>query len=147
MDEFNGLQQLQAGRSYRSLTDLPKALQWDETGDGEHDNIVPATLAMAITDAMDKKCFAETPDADLTSFILEPDNREKIAPPVLSKGDPILETVFAKTAIDMAHEVAALHELMTRYSLDYVIKQTEPRHTVRDYLTNLLRRSGLHQVW
>uniref|UniRef100_A0A0X3PN91 Phosphorylase b kinase regulatory subunit n=1 Tax=Schistocephalus solidus TaxID=70667 RepID=A0A0X3PN91_SCHSO len=147
LDEFNGLQQLQAGRSYRSLTDLPKALQWDEAGDNERECILPATLAMAITDAADKKHFSKMPDADLASFIFEPEVREKFAPPVFSKGDPVLETAFAKTAIDMAHEVAVLHELMTRYSLDYVIRQNEPLSTVREFLTNLLRRAGLHQVW
>nr|VZI30350.1 unnamed protein product [Spirometra erinaceieuropaei] len=147
LDEFNGLQQLQAGRSYRSLTDLPKALQWDDSGDNELDCILPAALAMAITDAADKKHFAKTTDAELASFMFDPEAREKFAPPVLSKGDPVLETAFAKTAISLAHDVAALHELMTRYSLDYVIRKNEPLSTVREFLTNLLRKAGLHQVW
>ncbi|BHF72293.1 hypothetical protein SprV_0401535700 [Sparganum proliferum] len=147
LDEFNGLQQLQAGRSYRSLTDLPKALQWDDSGDNELDCILPAALAMAITDAADKKHFAKMTDAELASFMFESEAREKFAPPVLSKDDPVLETAFAKTAISLAHEVAALHELMTRYSLDYVIRKNEPLSTVREFLTNLLRKAGLHQVW
>lgn len=51
-EDFNGLKQLQYGRSYRSLTNLPKALcPFADEDSGEIGAQIPSDLAIAIRDA------------------------------------------------------------------------------------------------
>lgn len=52
MEEFEGLKQLNAGRSFRSLTGIPKGTPGV---DEDFDNRMPASLAVAINDAADRK--------------------------------------------------------------------------------------------
>ena len=50
MEDFEGLKQLYGGRSFRSLTDLPRLLD-----DDDYDARIPAPLVIAITEACDRR--------------------------------------------------------------------------------------------
>ncbi len=58
-----------------------------------------------------------------------------------------MHTPTAVRAIGYAQELAALHELMHRHGLDYVIRANENPSTVRDFFVNLSRKAGLNQIW
>lgn len=65
----------------------------------------------------------------------------------MKDAEAVFESAVAVRALDYAQEVAALHELMYRRGLDYVIRPNEELSTVRDFFTNLSRRAGLNQIW
>ncbi|KAM7535495.1 hypothetical protein Aperf_G00000092020 [Anoplocephala perfoliata] len=146
LEEFEGLKQLYAGRSFRSLTGLPRAL------DDEHfDSLLPAPFVTAITAATDRLHFEKMSDSDIVKFVCHDGDRSSLwpyKPPPPPKGKEMMFTTpIAVRAIDYALEAAALHELMHRHGLDYVLQPNGDPSTVRDFFNSLSRRAGLIQIW
>uniref|UniRef100_A0A5K3EN75 Phosphorylase b kinase regulatory subunit n=2 Tax=Mesocestoides corti TaxID=53468 RepID=A0A5K3EN75_MESCO len=145
LEEFEGLKQFYGGRSFRSLTDLPKLPNEEDLNQR-----MPAVLVMAITDAANRQHFSGKPDNEIITFLCHEEDRREFwpyHPPEAAAKCPELQSAFAVRAIGYAQEVAALHELMHRHGLDYVVRANEDPCTVRDFFAHLTRRAGLNQTW
>ncbi|VDL11713.1 unnamed protein product [Hymenolepis diminuta] len=145
-EEFEGLKQLYGGRSFRSLTDLPRVLD-----DEDLDALLPAPLVIAIADATNRRHFKKMSDSDIVNFVLHDGNRQELwpyKPPDPPKGkENVFTTPIALRAIDYAQEAAALHELMHRHGLDYALQPNGDPCNVRDFFSSLSRRAGINQIW
>ncbi|VDM17108.1 unnamed protein product, partial [Hydatigera taeniaeformis] len=144
LEEFSGLKRLHGGRSFLSLSDLPRILD-----DKDFDSLMPAPLAVAITEAVSRSHFGDKPDSEIVAFVCHDGDRRDLWPyrPPMEGVEAVFESAVSVRAIDYAQEVAALHELMHRHGLDYVLRPNEELSTVRDFFTNLSRRAGLNQIW
>ncbi|KAM3176771.1 hypothetical protein ACTXT7_005839 [Hymenolepis weldensis] len=139
-EEFEGLKQLYGGRSFRSLTDLPRVLD-----DEDLDALLPAPLVIAIADATNRRHFQKMSDNDIVNFVLHDGNRRELwpyKPPDPPKGkENMFTTAIALRAIDYAQEAAALHELLHRHGLDYALQPNGDPCNVRDFFSSLSRRA------
>ncbi|VDO07627.1 unnamed protein product [Rodentolepis nana] len=146
LEEFEGLKQLYGGRSFRSLTDLSRVLD-----DEDLDSLLPASLVIAIADATNRRHFGQMSDSDIVNFVCHDGDRRELWPyklPDPPKGnEDMFTTPIALRAIDYALEAAALHELMHRHGLDYILQSSGVPSNVRDYFGNLSRRAGINQIW
>lgn len=93
--------------------------------------------------------FENKSDDEIVAFVCHDGDRHELWPyrPSMKDAEAVFESAVAVRALDYAQEVAALHELMYRRGLDYVIRPNEELSTVRDFFTNLSRRAGLNQIW
>ncbi|CDI98216.1 phosphorylase b kinase regulatory [Echinococcus multilocularis] len=144
LEEFGGLKRLHGGRSFLSLSDLPRILD-----DKDFDSLMPAPLVIAVSEAVDRRHFENKSDDEIVAFVCHDGDRRELWPyrPPVKDAEAVFESAAAVRALDYAQEVAALHELMHRHSLDYILRPNEELSTVRDFFTNLSRRAGLNQIW
>ncbi|VDP84936.1 unnamed protein product [Echinostoma caproni] len=128
-DYFQRLREVETGRSFRSLDDLPREVAATASGPPlartNGSVYVPSGQEVVrIMHAMDRKCFQSCSESQLLEHAFYPGE------------DPF----------SLASRVAAMHELTERNGLDFMFTYADRRHCVRDYLTDLSRMAGIQQV-
>nr|CAH8827810.1 unnamed protein product [Trichobilharzia regenti] len=122
---FRRLHQLDAGRSYRSLDNLPKAVGISSKSLGRSKFHISDEDIFRSIHMMDRGPLQNLSDLQVIEQAIKPGD------------DPL----------NLAHRVAALHELLSRHGLDHGFSTDEHFLIVRDCLTELSRKAGIQQTW
>ncbi|GAA56348.1 phosphorylase kinase alpha/beta subunit [Clonorchis sinensis] len=129
-DYFQRLREVDSGRSFRSLDDLPKEVSATCSGQLKGRNsgsayVMSGAEVVRVMHAMDHTRFHDHSEEALVERVCHP-------------GDE---------PYALAERVAALQELLERHDLDYVIVTPEKRFSIRDCLSDLSRLAGIQQAW
>ncbi|CAH8476949.1 unnamed protein product [Heterobilharzia americana] len=121
---FRRLHQLDAGRSYRSLDNLPKAVGAPSKSLSRLKFHISDEEIFRSMHAMDRAPLQKLSDTQVIEQAIKPGD------------DPL----------NLAYRVAALHELLSRHGLDHGFSTDEHFLIVRDCLTELSRKAGIQQT-
>ncbi|KAF7232435.1 hypothetical protein EG68_07753 [Paragonimus skrjabini miyazakii] len=129
-DYFHRLREVETGRSFRSLDDLPKEVGTIYAGslktkNNTSVNVPSGAEVVRIMHAMDRSRFRQCTDEKLIEHVFYPSD----------------------DAYSLSSRAAVLHELLERHGLDHVVVTSDHRCSVRDCLIDLSRVAGIQQAW
>ncbi|CAH8471203.1 unnamed protein product [Schistosoma rodhaini] len=122
---FRRLHQLDTGRSYQSLDNLPKAVNIPSKSLNRFQSHMSDEEIIRSIHAIDRKPLQKLTDQQVIEQAIKP-------------GD---------NALNLAYRIAALHELLNRHGLDHGFSTDQHFLIVRDCLTELSRKAGIQQAW
>ncbi|CAH8471332.1 unnamed protein product [Schistosoma bovis] len=122
---FRRLHQLDTGRSYQSLDNLPKAVNIPSKSLNRFQSHMSDEEIIQSIHAIDRKLLQKVTDQQVIEQAIKP-------------GD---------SPLNLAYRIAALHELLNRHGLDHGFSTDQHFLIVRDCLTELSRKAGIQQAW
>ncbi|CAH8453704.1 unnamed protein product [Schistosoma margrebowiei] len=122
---FRRLHQLDTGRSYQSLDNLPKAVNIPSKSLNRFQSHMSDEEIIQSIHAIDRKLLQKLTDQQVIEQAIKP-------------GD---------SPLNLAYRIAALHELLNRHGLDHGFSTDQHFLIVRDCLTELSRKAGIQQAW
>ncbi|CAI2725090.1 unnamed protein product [Schistosoma spindalis] len=122
---FRRLHQLDTGRSYQSLDNLPKAVNIPSKSLNRFQSHMSDEEIIQSIHAIDRKPLQKLTDQQVIEQAIKP-------------GD---------SPLNLAYRIAALHELLNRHGLDHGFSTDQHFLIVRDCLTELSRKAGIQQAW
>ncbi|CAH8460743.1 unnamed protein product [Schistosoma rodhaini] len=122
---FRRLHQLDTGRSYQSLDNLPKAVNIPSKSLNRFQSHMSDEEIIRSIHAIDRKPLQKLTD-------------QQVIEQAIKSGD---------NPLSLAYRIAALHELLNRHGLDHGFSTDQHFLIVRDCLTELSRKAGIQQAW
>ncbi|CAL8071194.1 unnamed protein product [Calicophoron daubneyi] len=129
-DYFHRLREVETGRSFQGLEDLPKEVV---SGGGG----TPVTQGSRSSSASVRSEILRVMYAMDHARFLKYSDEKLITAAFRSEDDPY----------NLATRVAAMHELLRRHDLEYLFTFEDKHYSIRDQLTELSRLAGIQQVW
>ncbi|KAH8852791.1 putative phosphorylase b kinase regulatory subunit beta [Schistosoma japonicum] len=122
---FRRLHQLDTGRSYRSLDILPKGDNLSSKSLNRSQSHITDEEIIRSMHAIDRKPLQKLTDQQVIEQATKP-------------GD---------NPLNLAYQIAALHELSSRHNLDHCFSTGQHFLIVRDCVMELSRKAGIQQTW